>query len=111
MTTKDSSTHPFAVGSWITDPQHKRLCGGSVLDGRGGIRFEPSSGEVVALLRHKTLGKAYKVNFGGSTNVLLADKCICYQCGAPDDQSHLEGCVSAPCGYLRVTSHEPGFCP
>ena len=101
----------FGLGAWVRDPLHQRLTsGGIVSDGRGGVRFQPSAGEIVALLGPKPF-PAYKIVFGDCENVIAADGANCRECGALSDDEHRDGCLVAPDGFLRRTSHKPGFAP
>ncbi len=103
--------HTFPIGAWICDPLFARLsCGGLVDDGRGNMSFNPPAGEIIALLGPKPF-PAYKIKYGGSENILLADGVECTQCGAKDDNTHQEYCVASLNGLLRAAKHEPGFGP
>ena len=103
--------HKFPVGAWVRDPIHHRLSSGGIIhDGHGGVRFEPSGGEVVMLLGPKPW-PAYKITFGECSNVIFADEAECHFCKSHDDDSHVVDCLAGPEGYLRRYPHEPGYAP
>lgn len=84
----------FPVGAWVCDP-FLRGCG-----------TELRSGEIVSAGRIGRGLSAYVVKFGERRAALLAENCVCYVCGAPDDQSHAVGCVEP---LLRARPHTPGY--
>ncbi len=104
-----SNEHRFAIGAWVRDPVHDKLCGGIVRDNNGNVRVEPSAGEVVAMFDKPW--PAYKIVFGECSNVIFADGAECYICKALSDDAHEDWCYMQPGSQMRETEHEPGFAP
>lgn len=99
----------FPIGAWVRDPEMQRLTGGLERDAvRGTVRFRTTGGEIVSI---GLLGgqPVYRVRFAANEAVVFADGARCYQCAAPDDESHELYCCAGPDGPIRGAGHEPGW--
>ena len=105
MKLKERECHAWPIGAWVRDRESKHWYSGLRSDGKGGVRFEPHSGEIVAQ-GHFGPFAAYQVRFGGSRGFVLEPEC--YSCQTIDDAKHAPYCSSLA---LRGVPHEPGFAP
>ena len=96
----------FPIGAWVRASDMPWYTG-LAHDGRGGIRYVPSLGEIIKECQLGP-GQGYQVKFGECKGFISRDGAVCFHCEAPDDESHGPQC---PALWLRGLPHTPGFGP